>query len=215
MKTLAAIDNLSLGLPNIALSRTSLAIKEGAKEEDYSQLEAWLDTVGGSLQWWWGDYLNHLATVRGVDYAEAKAASSYSPGVLRNASWVCRHVAVSRRHDALTFGHHQEVASLSPTDQEIWLDRAEDEKWSVKQLRAEIRKSKAQVTNGPDQAPEDQRAARASASFEEFNLWYLLEAPKFTDAQRREWDQALEPLVEEYLSRNPHVGLFAAKEAAR
>ena len=202
MNALSTIDNLSLGLPNIGLSRTSLEIKSGANEEDYIRLDSWLNQIGGSLSWWWGDYLNHLASTRGIEYAEAKAASSYSPETLKRAAWVCRHIDRSRRHEALSFGHHIEVAGLSPTDQEIWLDRAEDERWSTKQLRAEIRKSKAQVTNGPEQGPVDQRAARASASFEEFSMWYQSEAENFSTEQRQEWDKALEPLMEDWITRN-------------
>ena len=117
MKTLSVtLDNLSLGLPNIALSRTSLCIKEGADDADYQRLEQWLETVGGSMQWWSGDYLNHLASARGVEYAEAKCASSYAADTLKKSAWVCRHVDPSRRHEGLSFGHHQEVAALSPTD---------------------------------------------------------------------------------------------------
>ncbi len=218
MKTLPsmAIDNLSLRLPNISISPTGLAIREGANEEDYSRLDSWLDLVGGSALWWWGDYLNHLASARGIEYAEAKAASSYAPATLKQAAWVCRHVAVERRRGLpLTFGHHIEVAALSPTDQEIWLDRAEDERWTTKQLRAEIRKSKAAVQNGPEQAPEDTRAAKASASFEEFNMWYQVESANFSDAQRREWDHALEPLVDDFLARNPGHAMLRIKEAVR
>ena len=164
------------------------------------------------MRWWSGDYLNHLASARGVEYAEAKCASSYDADTLKKSAWVCRHVDPSRRHEGLSFGHHQEVAALSPTDQEIWLDKAEEEGWSVRELRAEIRKSKAQVTNGPEQGPEDQRAARASEGFEVFSAWYQTAAPTFTRAQREEWDQSLEPLVEEWLKRNRNHAILRFEE---
>ena len=72
----------------------------------------------------------------------------------------------------------------------------------MRELRAEIRMSKAQVTNGADQGPLDQRAARASQGFEVFSAWYQTAVPAFTKKQRKEWDESREPLVEEWLTRN-------------
>ncbi len=207
MKTLANIAEIGIAVPNVEITRTSLRVTEQASESDYLRLEQMLEAVGGSSLWWWGDYLNHLASARGIEYAEAKAASSYSPETLKKAAWVCRHVAEERRHGApLTFGHHIEVAGLSPTDQEIWLDRAEHGTdglhWTTKQLRAEIRKSKASVQNGPEQAPDDARAARASASYEEFAMWYRVAQSEFTPDQQQDWDKANEWLVDDFIERN-------------
>ncbi len=196
MKTTLSIQDLGIQVPHIAIGRTSLDVLAEATEQDYRMLEQMLDTVGGAVLFWWGDYLNHLASARGVDYAEAKAASSYDANMLKTAAWVCRHVARERRREALSFSHHREVAALSPTDQEIWLGKAEDEEWSVRELRAEIRQSKAQVTNGPDQAPEDQRASRASESFEVFSAWYVSEVERMAPEQLAGWDEAFERLKE-------------------
>ena len=41
----------------------------------------------------------------------------------------------------MSFGHHEEVAGLSETEQEDWLDKAEKHKWSQKRLRKEIREA--------------------------------------------------------------------------
>lgn len=196
-KTLSnPIEALGIEVPHVLISRTSLEVQPDATEQDYAQLETILDTVGGSILWWQGDYLNHLASARGVEYAEAKAATSYAAHTLKNASWVCRHVARSRRRDRLSFGHHAEVAALSPTDQEIWLCKAEDEGWSVKELRAEIRQSKAQVTNGKDQAPVDRRASRASEGFEVFAAWFESEVERMTPDQLAGWDEGFKRLAD-------------------
>ncbi len=196
MKTTLSIQDLGIQVPHIAIGRTSLDVLADATEQDYATLEQMLDTVGGAVLFWWGDYLNHLASARGVDYAEAKAASSYDANTLKTAAWVCRHVARSRRRDRLSFSHHREVAALSPTDQEIWLCKAEDEGWSVKELRAEIRLSKAQVTNGANQAPVDQRASRASEGFEVFAAWFESEVERMTPDQLAGWDEAFKRLTE-------------------
>ena len=210
---IVSLDQLGIRLPNIALSRTSLAIKEGANEEDLALLEQWLEAVGGSSLFWWGDYLVHLASTRGEEYARAKSASGYAPATLWQAAWVCRRVPPSRRLEALSFGHHMEVASLTPTDQEIWLAKADAEGLTSKQLRAEIRQSKARVVNGADQSPVDQRAARASEGWEMFSVWYQMESPDFSDAQRDEWNVTLRPMVADYLATCTETDLQALLQA--
>jgi N6-adenosine-specific RNA methylase IME4 len=39
----------------------------------------------------------------------------------------------------LKFGHHQNVHSLEPDEQDYWLDRAEQEGWSVQEMRRQMR----------------------------------------------------------------------------
>jgi hypothetical protein len=50
---------------------------------------------------------------------------------------VCRAFETSRRHEVLSFTHHQEVASLPPEQADDLLDRAERDGWTVKDIRAE------------------------------------------------------------------------------
>ena len=206
MKTPAKMAALGIEVPHVEITATALRVTSEATDQDYARLDQLLEAVGGSVLFWWGDYLNHLRSARGAEYAEAKAASAYAPATLKQAAWVCRHVAQERRRAALKFSHHIEVAALSPTDQEIWLCRAEDEGWDHKELRAAIRRSKAVVQNGPEQAPLDGRAAKASEGCETFLAWYQAEAGGFTSDQREEWDLSLKPLVDDYLRRNPGRG---------
>jgi len=65
---------------------------------------------------------------------------------LTNFKYVSDHVEISRRRENLTWAHHQEVAALEPTEQKLWLDKAEkgngDSPWKVKELRRAIKDSK-------------------------------------------------------------------------
>jgi len=45
------------------------------------------------------------------------------------------------RNENLTFSHHVAIAPEEPGEQRKWLDRAEKEGWSSRQLRKEIVKS--------------------------------------------------------------------------
>jgi hypothetical protein len=58
---------------------------------------------------------------------------------LRNYAWIANKVAISRRRNSLSFGHHAEVAALTETEQDEWLTRAERFSWSRNQLRRRIR----------------------------------------------------------------------------
>jgi hypothetical protein len=46
--------------------------------------------------------------------------------------------------------HHAEVAALTEQEQELWLDRAEQQGWSVTELRRNIKESKAPGETIPD-----------------------------------------------------------------
>jgi N6-adenosine-specific RNA methylase IME4 len=45
-----------------------------------------------------------------------------------------------RRRNNLTWGHHREVAPLEPPEQDEWLNEAENNRWSVHELRKALRK---------------------------------------------------------------------------
>jgi hypothetical protein len=49
---------------------------------------------------------------------------------------------MSRRRDALSFGHHVEVATLPEDEKDVWLARAEQLRWSCNTLRRALRAEK-------------------------------------------------------------------------
>lgn len=55
---------------------------------------------------------------------------------------VCGRFDLLRRRNNLHFAHHEEVARLDPVAADTWLDRAESNKWSQKQLRQAIKQDK-------------------------------------------------------------------------
>ncbi|TRV72004.1 antibiotic biosynthesis protein [Streptomyces sp. 130] len=100
-----------------------------------SQLAGVLD----SSSWWLGDWL-----VYGKDhYADRYQMGIRTAGLkyqtLRNYAWVSRRFQMQRRRATLTFQHHAEVASLPFDKQEKWLDEAERNGWTTKQLRNAIK----------------------------------------------------------------------------
>lgn len=91
-----------------------------------------------------GDWLNFGDRVYGdLTYNDASELTGLTPETLMNYASVCRKVARRRRREALSFAHHQAVASMEPQEQIEWLTRAEEQGWFRADLRREIAESRA------------------------------------------------------------------------
>jgi hypothetical protein len=60
---------------------------------------------------------------------------------------------MSRRRDTLSFTHHAEVAGLGEPEQDFWLRKAEEDTWSAKRLRREVKASLLERTNDNELEP--------------------------------------------------------------
>jgi hypothetical protein len=58
---------------------------------------------------------------------------------LRNMAWVASQFDLSLRSDKLTWSHHVLLAPLDAGEKRHWLDRAEQQRLSVADLRIELR----------------------------------------------------------------------------
>jgi len=87
---------------------------------------------------WLGDWLAYGERAYGETYAQALDATDYEYGTLRDAMWVTKQFALSRRRDNLSWSHHREVAALPPDRQDHWLDRAEAEGLTRNGLRSQL-----------------------------------------------------------------------------
>lgn len=139
-------DTSAVGLPG-NLSPVGLALPKGLSFQEWEHVGDTLKTIRDSaLRWWWGDWLNYGEHNYGEKYSQPLAASDYGYGGLRNAAWVCGRIELSRRRDNLSFSHHQEVAPLTPDEQDTWLEDAASNRWSVHTLREMIAQTKQPKT---------------------------------------------------------------------
>jgi hypothetical protein len=106
---------------------------------DWERAGRQLVGVLDSSSWWLGDWLVYGKDNYADRYQRGIRAAGLKYQTLRNYAWVSRRFELSRRRAGLTFQHHAEVASLPFGQQERWLDRAEEMKWTTKQLRNAIR----------------------------------------------------------------------------
>jgi hypothetical protein len=131
------------------LTATALTLSKGLTLEEWMQVGATLERMGGGVLWWTGDWLLYNDGKWGEQYLEAAKQSGYSYGTLRSAKWVTKQFELSRRRDKLTWAHHQEVARMEPAEQDDWLDLAEANKWTKAQLRTAIQRKKIEASEPP------------------------------------------------------------------
>ncbi|HUC08198.1 MAG TPA: hypothetical protein VMR96_08910 [Solirubrobacterales bacterium] len=115
-------------------------IPQGALgEEEWLATGRRLGAIGRGSQWWIGDWVRHGASQWGDRYSEAARATGYDRATLRNMAWIADRVDKSVRNEKLSWDHHVLVSSLTPEEQKHWLERAEQEKLTVADLKLELR----------------------------------------------------------------------------
>ena len=107
--------------------------------EDWSEIGLQIAAIGDSSAWWLGDWLVYGKKKYPDRYKQAISATALDYQTLRNYAWVCRQFPDPRRHPALSFQHHAELASLTPDQQDEWLDKAEALDWSLHALRRQLK----------------------------------------------------------------------------
>lgn len=95
--------------------------------------------VGRNVAWWIGDWLLYGNARYGERYPRAAKVTGYDVQSLMNMAWVASRFDPSRRREELSWSHHAELAALAAAEQDVWLDRAEQERMSVRCLRTELR----------------------------------------------------------------------------
>ena len=125
---------------------TELILPEDTNFEDWAAIGQRLQWISRGIHFWIGDWLRFGERKWGEKYAQAIEETPFSLGTLQNDVWVTSAIDPSRRREQLTFNHHAVVAALPPAEQDRWLDKAESEGWSSRQLWTESRDGAPQPT---------------------------------------------------------------------
>jgi hypothetical protein len=137
-------------------------------ERSWEKIGSSLRELTNSSAWWLADWLIFgEATYGWRRYREAIERTGLDYQTLRNYAWVARRFEHGRRHDTLSFAHHAEVARMAPPEQDYWLRKAEQQKWSRNELRRAVRASVAEQNNQADITPSITKKKRAVALAEQ------------------------------------------------
>ncbi len=125
-----------------SLTSTSWAPREELDLRRWLEHGRRLGAIGRGVAWWIGDWLIYGHARYGERYTRAARTTGYDPQSLMNMVYVASRFSPDRRRPRLSWSHHAELAALSWREQEQWLDLAEDERMSVRSLRAELRSAR-------------------------------------------------------------------------
>lgn len=128
------------------LTPVGVQIAEGTSEDEWLDLGGALFKLGSAIQWLLGDWLAFGEREYNKTYQQFAEWTGYEVKTLYQYGWVANSVDFSVRTEKLSFTHHQLVASLRLEDDTIdverqlyWLKKAEVGKWTISQLRKEMR----------------------------------------------------------------------------
>jgi hypothetical protein len=117
----------------------SLAARLDLGIEQFQAIARFLGRVHDGSKWWTADLLLEAEVRFGESAYQIAAATGRSERTLANWIWAASKVPRSMRREGLSFTHHVLVAPLDPSAQREWLDRAEREQWSSRELQAALR----------------------------------------------------------------------------
>ena len=157
------------------------------QDDIHFALADWLNYGREKYQSW-----RECSEVEAERLAFAVAGTSFAAETLRVCAWVGRKLG-SRRNAALSWSHHREVAQLPPKMQTKFLTLAEENDWSVSELRVHRRLQLAEAsaekatTSSPDDFPAWIWEARRWLKRQDFDRWPA--------ARRQAWLAEIKPLA--------------------
>lgn len=131
------------------VDKTSISFKRDVTKDEWQKVFDACRHIEGCVQFWIGDLLKYREQKWGM-YNDVIEDSGYEKGTLKVIKSVCENVKPLIRINTLSFAHHQQVAPLVPEQQKEWLNKASENKWSVRELKDEIRKDSRKSLITPD-----------------------------------------------------------------
>jgi hypothetical protein len=156
-------------LEKVMVTRLGLQLPRSLTYDDWEQAGYKLAAIIDSSCWCLGDWVVYGESAYVDRYRLAIDAVGLDYQTLRNYAWTARSFEASRRRAALSFQHHAEVASLDVSDQDRWLDLAEEHGWSRNRLRQAVREERLQAKG--DHESSGEIIPRVNATKDQVNRW--------------------------------------------
>lgn len=138
--------------PGVLVTRVGLRMPDNLDFESWVRAGSRLAEVIDSSSWCLGDWLVYGKRRFPDRYERAISAAGLKYQTLRNYAWIARRFPAERRRHGLTFQHHAEVASIPECAQEQLLGEAEQNSWTTKQLRRQVRELLGDTNTRPESA---------------------------------------------------------------
>ena len=121
-----------------------MELRPGLSKDEWMDAGRFCAMVERANRWWIGDFLNYATDGKcyGDTYTEALDLFELEYGTLADYKWVASQFDFSVRTEKLGWWHYRVVAPLEAERRAYWLKRAEDNDWSVRELKARIKAEK-------------------------------------------------------------------------
>ena len=175
------------------MSADTFQLRPGMSFGDWAAVGQRLSHVSSRATWALGDWLLFGERAFNGRYRTAVEATDLDYQTLRNYAWVAGSFAPHRRRLELSFQHHAEVAALADVEQDLWLSRAINGRWSRNELRRRLkahRTGRSEALERPalvvrvELTPEDELRWRQAADSTQLDLmrWLRTVADAAADA---------------------------------
>lgn len=141
-------------LTGAQFSEVGLYLDEGLSFERWQELGETLKAMERSVMWWIGDWLRFGERRWGETYSQALDATGYSHSALSKAKWIASTYEPCNRLQELSWTHHLEAAPLPAEERMQVLREAGANRWSVRDLKAEVNRRKNVVGKLPSKEGE-------------------------------------------------------------
>lgn len=122
------------------MSGIGLRLPTGLTYETWAEGGHTLASMRKTLGWWIGDWLNYGEQNYSEQYSQAASETGLHPETLRKYQWVSSRIPYERRRQPpMEYSHHELVAGLDAEQQEFWLNQAEENNWTVSELRRQMK----------------------------------------------------------------------------
>lgn len=121
------------------MTPTALILTDEIDMDQYEALARYFGALNDSVNWWLGDLYIYGDQLYGEMAAQLIEASGRSPSSLQQCVRVSMAVPAKRRRRELSWSHHREVSHLDPDDQDDWLTQASTNRWTKRELVAQMK----------------------------------------------------------------------------
>jgi hypothetical protein len=114
-------------------------VDQAAAEAAWSKRGREIAAKVNNACWEIGDWILEAEAKWGDRYRDAAEITGLAEATLRQYAYVAKRYELSMRIDKLSFQHHQMVAAIPEEAAQEWLELAESEQWSVRDLQAALK----------------------------------------------------------------------------
>lgn len=122
-------------IESLQFSKTGLIIDRELTQGEWLELRKTIQTIKQAYQWIVGDWMLYgFEREWSTTYEDMAALTGLKEKTVKEYTSICRNIPASIRMDKLSFGHFQLIATVPNEDKPGWIQRAIDEKMSVRDL---------------------------------------------------------------------------------